>query len=195
VAQEASLWARIDAAQATGDTAAEWHASRTLALLLVERGRELDQALDVAQRALELGEDLELRAAVAQILEGTGQHARAAAELEHLAQVEGDRTRSAQVLLRAGVLFARAGDADGGRRCFVAAAALDPQDALALELAASLSYWAPNAVPRTASRRQSAAPPAALRSASAKICCGPSNSTPRALRRPGRWPPNCRVAT
>jgi tetratricopeptide (TPR) repeat protein len=148
VAQEASLWARIDAAQATGDTAAEWHASRTLALLLVERGRELDQALDVAQRALELGEDLELRAAVAQILEGTGQHARAAAELEHLAQVEGDRTRSAQVLLRAGVLFARAGDADGGRRCFVAAAALDPQDALALELAASLSYWAPNAVSR-----------------------------------------------
>jgi cellulose synthase operon protein C len=148
VAEEASLWARIDAAQAVGNTDAEWRASRTLALLLVERGRDLDLALEVAQRALEIGEDLELRAAVAQILEGTAQHARAAAELEHLAQVEADRTRAAQVLLRAGVLFARAGDADGARRCFVAAAALDPQDALALELSASLAYWAPNIVSR-----------------------------------------------
>ena len=55
--------------------------------------------------------------------------------------------RSTSVLVRIGVLHARAGDAHGAQEALGEAATLDEEDALSLELLGALATWAPDAVP------------------------------------------------
>ena len=146
VAEEAQLRARLDLARALGDPVEERIAGRELAERLASRDAEIDSAIELALRTLAQTEDPELRHQLAGWLEGLGEPGLAASELRKLGQ-EADPRKAASVLVRIGVLHARAGDPHGAQEALGEAAALDETDALSLELLGAISVWAPDALP------------------------------------------------
>ena len=93
--------------------------------------------------ALLLGEDVELRRELSAWLESLGEAARAAATLKPVASlVNAEGGDAAYVLIRTGILKARASAASGAAEAFTAAATLDAADAFPVELLAGLSAWA-----------------------------------------------------
>ena len=151
VAEEAQLRARIELARALGDPADERVASKKLAAMLAARGAELDFAVELAFRALGdfrsssgddgAEDDPALRHSLAGWLEMLGEPGLAAAELRKLAATAVGKDAAA-VLVRIGVLHARAGDAVGAQEAFLEAAEKDDADALPLEMLGAVAAWA-----------------------------------------------------
>ena len=151
-AEEASLRARLSEARQVGDRIAEATAAVDLARWLARRDRDLDEAAQLALRALRTCEDPDLRRDLASWLESLGEAGLAAAVLR-AAIDEGDAPRSevdeaemAAALVRVGVLHARAGDPGGASEAFEDAARVDRNGALALELRGTLASWAADVV-------------------------------------------------
>ncbi|HEV3193970.1 MAG TPA: hypothetical protein VGY54_25870, partial [Polyangiaceae bacterium] len=146
-AEEAWLRARVEEARAAGDTTALRAASTRLARWFASRDRNLDEAIDLATTALSLGVDIELRRELSAWLEGLGEAVRAASVLKPIAaMVDMDSAEIAYVLVRTGVLKARAGAGSGAAAAFEAALAIDAEDALPAELLGALSGWHSDAV-------------------------------------------------
>jgi tetratricopeptide (TPR) repeat protein len=142
-ADEAYLRARAhELSAAGGDAEAARLARVALARWLASRDRDLDEAVEHATAALAVAEDAELRRELSSWLESLGESARAAAILKPIASMaDVESQEAAYVLVRAGVLQARAGLALGAAAAFGAAAAVDASDPLPPELLARLSAW------------------------------------------------------
>jgi hypothetical protein len=136
------LFAKVESA--SGDDAAERAAAMALARSLATRGTQLDVATRLARRALLLGEDPVLREELAGWFVTLGEPALAAATLRPLIPERGGSEATA-LLVRMGVLLARAGEARAASDAFADAASADPADPMPLEIQASLAAWAPNA--------------------------------------------------
>lgn len=144
--------ARVEEARAGGDPQALREASATLARWLASRDRDLDEAVELGSQALQVEDDVELRRELSAWLESLGEPARAAAMLRSIASLpDVDSTEAAYVLVRTGVLKARAGAGASAAAALEAALPIDPEDALAAELLGVIGAWAPEAVsPREA---------------------------------------------
>ncbi len=150
-AEEAWMRARVEEARADGDRRATRDACTALARWLASRDRDLDEAVDLATEALGIADDVELRRELAAWLESLGEAARAAGALRPIAAMpEVESSEAAYVLVRTGVLKARAGAAAGAAAAFEAALPIAPDDPLPAELLGALSEWEPDAVPKTA---------------------------------------------
>jgi hypothetical protein len=146
-ADEAWMRARVREAFKANDPLALRAARVTLARWLASRDRDLDEAVQLAAAALSLGEDIELRREMAAWLESLGQSARAAGALKPIASMSDVESQEASyVLVRTGVLKARAGEAAGAAAAFDAAVSIDESDALPAELFGALSAWREDAV-------------------------------------------------
>jgi hypothetical protein len=146
-AEQAWMRARVDAARNANDPAQLRTACMTFARWLGSRDRDLDEAVQLAATALSLGEDIELRREMAAWLESLGASARAAAALKPIASMSDVESQEASyVLVRTGVLKARAGEAAGAAAAFDAAVSIDAADALPAELFGALSAWQEGAV-------------------------------------------------
>lgn len=141
VAEEAQLRARVELARALGDPAEERAAAHKLAGLLAARDVEIDFAIELAFRSLSSHDDPSLRHALAGWLEGLGEPGLAASELRKLAAAASGPAAAA-ILVRIGVLHARAGDAVGAQEALAEAAEADAADALPLELLGAVAAWA-----------------------------------------------------
>jgi tetratricopeptide (TPR) repeat protein len=160
-AVEGAMRARLEGAQAMGDVVGERQAARALARWLASSGHGLDEAVALARRVMELEDDeghpsgslsngagaesAEVRLELATWLENLGEPAAAADVLRSLAEVRDvDPAEAARVLVRVGVLHARAGDARSANDALAQAVNLDPSDAVAAELRGTLAAWAPS---------------------------------------------------
>lgn len=141
VAEEAQLRARVELARALGDPAEERAAAQKLAEILAGRDAEIDFAVELAFRTLASHDDPSLRHLLAGWLEGLGEPGLAASELRKLATAA-QGSAAAPILVRIGVLHARAGDAVGAQEALSEAAAVDESDALPLELLGAVAAWA-----------------------------------------------------
>jgi len=149
-AEEAWLRARVREARAVGGATLAAHC-KTLARWLASRDRDLDEAVELGSTALKAGEDIELRRELAAWLESLGEPAAAAAVLKPIASLRDvDSGDAADVLVRVGILRARAGAAEAAATAFDAALSVDGTDALAGELLGALSSWQPGVVPASA---------------------------------------------
>ena len=136
-AEEASLRAEWRAAQAAEDPLAEHTAASALARFLAVRERDLDDAIELGLRALELREDSELRKDVATWLESLGEPGTAALVLRRaVGTVSGPI--AAELMVRVGTLLARADDAQGASAAFEEASRADHDDAIGFELRGAL---------------------------------------------------------
>lgn len=150
-ADEAWMRARVEEARAAGDSPALRTASVALARWLASRDRDLDEAVTLAAQALPIADDVELRRELAAWLESLGEAARAAAALKPIASMkEIESAEAAYVLVRTGVLKARAGAAAGAAAAFEAALPIEAGDALPAELLGAIAPWQPDAVPPAA---------------------------------------------
>jgi len=147
--------AQLEAARARGDKRSERDEAVRLARWLASRDSGLDEATALARRALELESDAtagisatpELRMELSTWLENLGDAATAAHVLRPLAAAPRiDAPDAARLLIRVGVLHARAGDAAAAADAFSKAAAIHPTDAQSLELRGTLHAWAPEVV-------------------------------------------------
>ncbi len=146
-AEEAWMRARVEEARAGGDPKALREACATLARWLASRDRDLDEAVELGSQAVHVEDDVELRREVSAWLESLGEAARAAAMLKPIASLPHvDSTEAAYVLVRTGVLKARAGAGAGAAAALEAALPIDAEDALAAELVGGVGAWAPEAV-------------------------------------------------
>ncbi len=142
------MQARVAEVRAGGDSAALRAACTDLARWLASRDRDLDEAVRLAMTALSIGDDIELRRETAAWLESLGQSGRAAAALKPIASMSDVESQEASyVLVRTGVLKARAGEAAGAAAAFDAAMSIDASDALPAELLGALASWDAEAVP------------------------------------------------
>jgi tetratricopeptide (TPR) repeat protein len=150
-AEEAWLRARVEEARAASDRTRLRDACTTLARWLASRERDLDEAVELGTTALSLGADLELRREVSAWLESLGEASRAASVLKPvMGTTEIESSEVAYVLVRTGILKARAGAAAGASAAFAAAMSIDATDALPAELTGALSAWQPDAVSASA---------------------------------------------
>ncbi|AKV02976.1 Exonuclease SbcC [Labilithrix luteola] len=140
IAEEAQLRARMELARVFGDQKEERSCTRALAERLASRNVEVDTAIELARSALSRADDATFRHALAGWLEGLGEPGLAASELRKLVDPADPKT-AAPLLLRIGVLHARAGDAAGALDTLAEAASLNESDALALELLGSVAGW------------------------------------------------------
>ncbi len=139
-AEEASLRAELAVAE---DPAAQHAAASALARFLAARERDLDEAIELALRALELKDDPELRKDVGTWLESLGEPGTAALVLRRLVlRPEQPASAIAETMVRVGVLLARADDAKGAVAAFEEAARVDPEGAVPLELRGALHLQA-----------------------------------------------------
>ena len=163
-ATEGTMRARLAAARALRDPGAEREAAVTFARWLAKAGHGLDEAAAIARQVLEqdAGADgpavvtgrkgapdgSELRLELASWLETLGEPAAAADVLGPLTTgPDADPAEAARVLVRIGVLHARAGDAAKANESLRKAASLHPGDAVAAELRGTLAVWAPGVLP------------------------------------------------
>ncbi|MRG97672.1 hypothetical protein [Polyangium spumosum] len=130
-----------------GDAAGEREAAAALARGLAARETELDTAVNLARRALELGEDEALRSELAEWLAGLGEPALAAEVLRASCDPSRPAT-SAQTLLKIAVLLARGADPRGAAEALREAAALDASQPMPLELLGTIAAWAEDAIPK-----------------------------------------------
>jgi tetratricopeptide (TPR) repeat protein len=128
-----------------GDGGAESRAAAALARLLVARGTELDLAIRLAERALELRADPELREELSAWCRGTGDWSRAILTLRPLVDTS-PPARRARLRARVAVLLGYAGDAGGAAAELRAAEADEPQDPVAPELLGCMGGWAKDTV-------------------------------------------------
>jgi cellulose synthase operon protein C len=142
-AELASLAAKLE--EAAGDEQQERAAVVALARALATRGTELDVATRLGRRALLLGEDPTLREELAAWFVSLGEPALAASTLRPLVESRTGQEAST-LLLRIGVLLARAGEARTASDALAEATEVHPVDPVAPETLAALAAWAPSAV-------------------------------------------------
>lgn len=145
-AEVAYLRARVAQCNDEGDLEGEREAAITLARLLVSRDTEIDTAITMAERALQIADDVDLRADLADWYAGLGEPTAAAAVLR-LSCKASDLVATAQVLEQIAVLVARGGDPAAAAAALEQSAALDPDQPLAFELLGAIGAWAVKAVP------------------------------------------------
>jgi hypothetical protein len=147
-AEEAWLRARALEAAAADDAEAICRTRGALARWLASRDRDLDEAAELGASALQLEkDDPELRREVSAWLESLGDPARAATVLKTLASsADVDSAEASSVLVRVGLLKARAGAAAAAAAAFEAARSIDGVDANAGELLATMAAWQSEAV-------------------------------------------------
>ena len=138
IAEEGQLRARLELARMLGDAPEELAVGKKLALRLASRDVEIDSAIALATRTLGVADDPDLRHSLAGWLEGVSEPGLAASELRKLHR-EGDPAAAAALLVRIGVLHARAGDAVGAQDALEDAAKLDESDPLPLELLGAIA--------------------------------------------------------
>jgi len=138
IAEEGQLRARLELARMLGDAPEELAVGKKLALRLASRDVEIDSAIALATRTLGVADDPDLRHSLAGWLEGVSEPGLAASELRKLHR-EGDPAATAALLVRIGVLHARAGDAIGAQDALEDAAKLDESDPLPLELLGAIA--------------------------------------------------------
>jgi tetratricopeptide (TPR) repeat protein len=114
-----------------------------LARWLAARDRSLHEAVSLALEALTLGElDADLRRDLSAWLESLGDTAGAAAVIDPLtSDPKLSSAETAHVLVRTGILKARAGDGHGAVAAFESALATDETEALAGELLGAMAGW------------------------------------------------------
>ncbi len=135
-AEEASLRAELSLAE---DPQAQHAAAAALARFLAVRERDVDEAIELALRALELHDDPELRKDAAGWLESLGEPGTSALVLRRMVlRSDLSSTAIAETMARVGVLLARADDAKGAGAAFEEAARVDLADAVPLELQGAL---------------------------------------------------------
>jgi hypothetical protein len=122
-AELASLAAKLE--EAAGDEQQERAAVVALARALATRGTELDVATRLGRRALLLGEDPTLREELAAWFVSLGEPALAASTLRPLVESRTGQEAST-LLLRIGVLLARAGEARTASDALAASARATP---------------------------------------------------------------------
>ena len=142
-AEIASLAAKLEGA--AGDEREERAAVVALARALATRGTELDVATRLGRRALLLGEDATLREELATWFVSLGEPALAASTLRPLVETKAGGEAST-LLLRIGVLLARAGEARTASDALLEATTTNPEDPVAPETRAALAAWAPMAL-------------------------------------------------
>jgi hypothetical protein len=142
-AEEASLRAELGLAE---DPAAQHAAASALARFLAGRERDLDEAIELALRALEIKDEPDLRKDVGAWLESLGEPGTAALVLRRLVlRPEQPASAVAETMVRVGVLLARADDGKGAVAAFDEAARVDavaPGGAVPLELRGALHLQA-----------------------------------------------------
>lgn len=144
-AEIAHLRARVAQCREDGELEEEREAAISLARLLVSRDTELDTAIAMAERALQIAEDEDLRADLADWYAGLGEPASAAGVLRASCDPS-DPAATAQVLEQIAVWLARGGDPQSATAALEQAAALDPAQPLAFELLGAIGAWAVKAV-------------------------------------------------
>ncbi len=130
-----------------GDVAGEREAAEALARLFASRETELDTAVTLARRSLELGEDPALRSELTEWLAGLGEPV-SAAEALRVSLDPSQPAGTAQTLLKIAVLLARGGNPAGAAEALKEAAELDASQPMPLELLGTISAWAPDAIPK-----------------------------------------------
>jgi hypothetical protein len=144
-AELGELRAKLRVSSEKGDREAEHALSKQVARALIAQGAEIDRAIALARRALELRDDSDLRADLSAWYASLGEMALAASTLEPLcASLTGKA--GGRALTRLAVLAARSADAETAARALQAAAQHDLEDAIALELLAAISGWASGVV-------------------------------------------------
>lgn len=139
-AELGELRAKLRVSVEKGDHEAEHLLSKQLARALIAQGAELDRAIALARRALELRDDSDLRADLSGWYASLGEMPLAAATLDPLcASLTGKA--GARALTRMAVLAARAADAETAAKALQAAAQRDLEDPIPLELLAAVSGW------------------------------------------------------
>lgn len=144
-AEVANLRARVAQCRDDGDAQGEREAAIELARLLISHDTEFDTAIAMAERALQIGEDPDLRADLADWYAGLGEQATAAAVLRGSCDPS-DPIATAQVLEQIAVLLARSGDPTTAAAALEQAATLDPSQPVAFELLGAIGAWAVKAV-------------------------------------------------
>lgn len=142
-AELVALFAKLESSG--GDELSERVAAAALSRALSTRGTQLDVATRLARRALLIGDDAGLREDLAGWFVSLGEPALSAATLRPLVPEHGG-SDAAALLVRIGVLLARAGEARAASDAFADAADADPTDPVPVETRASISAWAPAAV-------------------------------------------------
>jgi len=142
-AELSSLFARVESPPL--DDATERAATAALARALATRGSQLDVATRLARRALLLGDDPILREELAGWFVSLGEPALAAAALRPLVPESGG-PQAQPLLVRIGVLLARAGEARAASDALADAMDAEPSDPVAAEIRGSIAQWAPQAV-------------------------------------------------
>ena len=148
----AHVLAKLRDAERAGDG----EAARELALILARRHvhdhLDISTAVRLAYQALETRNDRELRGELAGWLTGAGRLLEAGVVLLQASESYHDEHRR-EVLLEAGLLFARGGDLRGAVRSLGEAAVLAQDDPRPLEALAALACFAPDVVsPERAAR-------------------------------------------
>ncbi|MBV9948589.1 MAG: hypothetical protein JOZ69_17205, partial [Myxococcales bacterium] len=144
-AEEGWHRARVDEARAAGDPQATRAALVALARWLASRDRDLDEAVELAAEALRIADDVELRREMSAWLESLGEPARAAAVLKPVASLgDLEPSEATYVLLRTGLLKARAGGAAAAAAAFEGALSIEPSDPAPAELLGALCAWPPD---------------------------------------------------
>ncbi len=146
-AEEAWLRARVEQARALEDAPAFQEYAVRLARWLASRDRDLLEAAELASFALGFGEDVELRREMSAWLESLGESGHAAAALKPIAAMPDlDSAEAAFLMVRAGLLKARAGAPAAAAVSFETAMSIDPADPLSAELFAGMWVSDPEAV-------------------------------------------------
>ncbi|HRI70606.1 MAG TPA: hypothetical protein PK156_40520, partial [Polyangium sp.] len=144
-AEIAYMRARVAQYREDGDAAEERDAAINFAQLLMSRDTQMDCAIEMLERALEIAEDPDLRADLADWYTGLGEHTTASTILRGSCDPS-DPVGTAQVLEQIAVLLARAGDPQAASAVLEQAATLDPDQPLAFELLGAIGAWAVKAV-------------------------------------------------
>jgi tetratricopeptide (TPR) repeat protein len=134
-AEEGWMRARVEEARVAQDPVAFRDYAVRLARWLASRDRDLLEAAELASLALGFGEDVELRREMSSWLESLGESGRAAAALKPIAAMPDlDSAEAAYLMVRAGILKARAGAPAAAAVAFETAMSIDPSDPLAAQL-------------------------------------------------------------
>ncbi len=138
------LEAKLRAARATEDLDAERLLSLELSRIHFEHHLDVDMAVQLLHRALEIEDDRALRRDLARRLSSMGRHVEAGHVLR-----DGEPETQEEVFaswLASGEAYARAGDADEAVATFREAAMVSPESPLPYARIAEVAYWAPDLV-------------------------------------------------
>ena len=144
-APRARLEAQLRTCRASEDTKGERVLSLELARIHFDAALDVDMAVQLLHRALEIQDDSELRAQLARQLAAMGRHVEAGHVLR-----DGEPDGAHDVFhawLESGEAYARGGDAEEAVATFRETAMIAPDHPLPFARIAAIAHWAPQVVP------------------------------------------------